>query len=70
MERTVKATDNGFVVWSRFDYDFDMRVCTSKLLQVAIDVGASVGRGRPFVAVLEDELATLGNKVDVAVGGP
>lgn len=43
-----------------------MRVLSRNLLSMVIDIRAEVRRGRPGIAVLEDEFADLG---DEGVGG-
>lgn len=68
--RTVEAADNGFLVVALSNDNFDMRVCAGEVLQVVLDECPSVVGGRPLFAVLEYELAYLGDEGDVTVRWP
>lgn len=69
-ECTVKSADDGFLLVSLLEDEFDMGVCACEGLGVCENEGAGGGRRGPFVAVLKDELANGGQKGRVAVGWP
>lgn len=65
--QTVEAPYNGLLVVALLDDDLDVGVGAGKRLEVVEEKSAGVGRGGPAVAVLDDELADVGDKGCMAV---
>lgn len=55
-------------MWSRFDDNLNVRIFTRHVFKVFDNKSASIGRGRPGLAVFEDHLSTLWNKYLMAIG--
>lgn len=65
--QTVEAPHDGLLVVALLDDDLNVGVGAGKRLEVVEEKSAGVGRGGPAVAVLDDELADVGDKGCVAV---
>lgn len=64
---TVESTDNRLLRRSLLYDDLDMWILRRKVLDAVVEIPAQVGRGRPDVTVLKDELAKLRDESGVSV---